>query len=139
MFVFSANDLNKIDKILLDRMIVIELKGYSAKDKGEIAKNFLVPNALKEVNLTDSVTFSKEIIDYILSNYCKEEPGVREFKRAIEQVVQKINMLRIFNSKDMPFYIENFSLPFVIEKKHIDLFLKKRSLSDDASYLRMYT
>ena len=25
MFVFSANDLNKIDKILLDRMIVIEL------------------------------------------------------------------------------------------------------------------
>ena len=139
MFVFSANDLNKIDKILLDRMIVIELKGYSAKDKSEIAKNFLVPNALKEVNLTDSVSFSKEIIDYILSNYCKEEPGVREFKRAIEQVVQKINMLRIFNSKDMPFYIENFSLPFVIEKKHIDLFLKKRSSSDDASYLRMYT
>jgi ATP-dependent Lon protease len=138
MFVFSANDLSKIDKVLLDRMIVIELKGYNSKDKAEIAKNFLVPNALKEVNLIDKVTFSKEIIDYILSNYCKEEPGVREFKRAIEQVVQKINMLRIFNSKDMPFYIENFSLPFVIEKKHIDLFLKRRTTSEDTSYLKMY-
>ena len=138
MFVFSANDLSKIDKVLLDRMIVIELKGYNSKDKAEIAKNFLVPNALKEVNLIDKVTLSKEIIDYILSNYCKEEPGVREFKRAIEQVVQKINMLRIFNSKDMPFYIDNFSLPFVIEKKHIDLFLKKRTTSEDTSYLKMY-
>jgi hypothetical protein len=71
------------------------------------------------------------------SDLCKEEPGVREFKRTIEQVVQKINMLRIFNSKDMPFYIENFSLPFTVLKKHIDLFLKKKS-TDDTSYQRMY-
>ena len=138
MFVFSGNNLEKIDKILLDRMIVIELKGYGIKEKLEIGQNFLLPNALKEVNLFEKVNFSKEIIEYILVNYCKEEPGVREFKRAIEQVVQKINMLRIFNSKDMPFYIENFSLPFTILKKHIDLFLKKKS-NEDASYLKMYS
>jgi len=138
MFVFSGNNLEKIDKILLDRMIVIELKGYNLKDKLEIGQNFLLPNALKEVNLFEKVNFSKEIIEYILVNYCKEEPGVREFKRTIEQVVQKINMLRIFNSKDMPFYIENFSLPFTVLKKHIDLFLKKKS-TDDTSYQRMYT
>jgi ATP-dependent Lon protease len=119
-------------------MIVIELKGYNLKDKLEIGQNFLLPNALKEVNLHEKINFSKEIIEYILVNYCKEEPGVREFKRTIEQVVQKINMLRIFNSKDMPFYIENFSLPFTILEKHIDLFLKKKS-SDDTSYQRMYT
>ena len=138
MFVFSGNNLEKIDKILLDRMIVIELKGYNLKDKLEIGQNFLLPNALKEVNLYEKINFSKEIIEYILVNYCKEEPGVREFKRTIEQVVQKINMLRIFNSKDMPFYIENFSLPFTVLKKHIDLFLKKKS-TDDTSYLKMYT
>ena len=138
MFVFSGNNLEKIDKILLDRMIVIELKGYNLKDKLEIGQNFLLPNALKEVNLYEKINFSKEIIEYILVNYCKEEPGVREFKRTIEQVVQKINMLRIFNSKDMPFYIENFSLPFTVLKKHIDLFLKKKS-TDDTSYQRMYT
>jgi len=138
MFVFSGNDLEKIDKILLDRMIVIELKGYGIKEKLEIGQNFLLPNALKEVNLFEKINFSKEIIEYILVNYCKEEPGVREFKRAIEQVIQKINMLRIFNSKDMPFYIENFSLPFTILKKHIDLFLKKKN-KEDASYLKMYS
>uniref|UniRef100_A0A6C0D6Z9 AAA+ ATPase domain-containing protein n=1 Tax=viral metagenome TaxID=1070528 RepID=A0A6C0D6Z9_9ZZZZ len=138
MFVFSGNDLNKIDKILLDRMIVINLQGYQSKDKLAIAENFLVPNALKEVNLQEKVSISKEIIEHVLENYAKEESGVREFKRCIEQIVQKINMLRIFNSKDMPFYISNFSLPFVLKKEHVDLFLKKKD-AQDKSYLAMYT
>lgn len=138
LFVFSGNDLNKIDKILLDRMIVINLQGYQLKDKLAIAENFLVPNALKEVNLQEKVSISKEIIQHILENYAKEEPGVREFKRCVEQIIQKINMLRIFNSKEMPFYIPNFTLPFVIKKEHVDLFLKKKEVQD-TSYLAMYT
>jgi ATP-dependent Lon protease len=72
LFVFSGNDLNKIDKILLDRMIVINLQGYQLKDKLAIAENFLVPNALKEVNLQEKVSISKEIIQHILENYAKE-------------------------------------------------------------------
>jgi len=138
MFVFSGNDLAKIDKVLLDRMIVINLQGYSTKDKLAIADKFLVTNALKEVNLQEKVSVSKEVIEYILENYAKEEPGVREFKRCIEQIVQKINMLRIFNSKEMPFYISNFSLPFVLKKEHVDLFLKKKD-PKDKSYLAMYS
>ena len=137
MFVFSGNDLNKIDKILLDRMIVIQLQGYQIKDKLAIAENFLVNNALKEVHLDEKVSFSKDVIQYILETYAKEEPGVREFKRCIEQIVQKINMLRIYNSKEMPFYIPNFTLPFIIKKEHVDLFLKKKE-QKDVSHLYMY-
>jgi len=138
LFAFSGNDLNKIDKILLDRMIVIQLQGYNLKDKLVIAEKFLVSNALKEVHLDEKVSFSKEVVQYILETYAKDEPGVREFKRCIEQVVQKINMLRIFNSKDMPFHIPNFSLPFVLKKEHVDLFLKKKD-SKDQSFMAMYT
>jgi len=138
LFAFSGNDLNKIDKILLDRMIVIQLQGYNLKDKLAIADKFLVSNALKEVHLDEKVSFSKEVVQYILETYAKDEPGVREFKRCIEQVVQKINMLRIFNSKDMPFHIPNFSLPFVLKKEHVDLFLKKKD-SKDQSFMAMYS
>ena len=138
MFVFSGNDLNKIDKILLDRMVVIQLQGYTPKDKLAIAEKFLVHNALKEVHLDEKVSFSKDIIQYILDNYAKDEPGVREFKRCIEQIVQKVNMLRIYNSKEMPFYIPNFTLPFILKKEHVDLFLKKKDQTD-TSYLAMYT
>ena len=138
MFVFSGNDLNKIDKILMDRMIVIKLDGYSTKDKVIIAEKFLIENALAEVNLQGKITFTKDIIKYILDKYANKEAGVREFKRAIEEIIQKINMLRIFNSEKMPFYIPNFTLPITLKESHIDLFLKKKAGEEDMSFLRMY-
>jgi hypothetical protein len=137
MFTFSANDLNKIDRILLDRMIVIQLKGYTQKEKVAIADQYLLPAALKDVGLAEKVAISKEVIEYILSEYASEETGVRELKRCIEQVTQKINMLRMFNSKDLPFYIKEFALPFVVKKQHIDLFLKRKNI--DVSANMMYT
>ncbi len=126
MFVFSGNDLGRIDRILLDRMIVVELKGYEAKEKLAIAENFLLPQALKEVNLDERVSVSKEVLEYVISEYAGKEPGVRELKRCMEAIAQKVNILRMYNSKDLPFHIPEFSLPFVVKKAHADLFLKKR-------------
>jgi ATP-dependent Lon protease len=139
MFVFSGNDLGKIDKILMDRMIVIELKGYEMKEKLAIAENFLLPQALRDVRLDEKVSVSREILEHIIKEYAGKEPGVRELKRAIEAIVQKINMLRIFNTKDLPFHIPEFSLPFVVKKSHVDLFLKRKEDGMDESARRMYT
>jgi ATP-dependent Lon protease len=130
MFVFSGNDLNRIDRVLLDRMIVVNLSGYKSKDKMEIAEKYLLPAALKEVNLTEKVAVSREVLQHILDHYATEESGVRELKRCIEQIVQRINMLRMFNVKELPFHIPGFSLPFVLKKDHVDLFIKKRELGD---------
>lgn len=138
MFVFSGNDLAKIDRILLDRMMVIQLQGYSQKDKLAIAENFLVPAALKEVGLAEKVSMNKDVIDYMLKEYASEETGVRELKRCVEQITQKINMLRIFNAKELPFHIKDFQLPFIVKKEHVDLFLKKKE-SKDASIAHLYT
>ncbi len=130
MFVFSANDISKIDRVLLDRMNVIHLKGYGLKEKMVIAEQYLLPAALKEVNLYERLNVSKEVIQYIIENYANEETGVRELKRSLEGIVQKVNMLRMYNAKELPFYIKDFSLPFVIKKEHVDLFLKKREGRD---------
>ena len=138
LFTFSANDLNKIDRVLMDRMVVIELKGYTSKEKIAIAETFLLPTALKDLNLDEKVGIHKDVLEHILSNYASEEAGVRELKRCIEAIAQKVNMLRIFNTKDLPFHIPKFSLPFVVRKEHVDLFLKKKP-SVDPSLLGMYT
>ena len=138
MFIFSGNDITKIDKVLLDRMVVIHLEGYEKKDKMEIAEKYLLPTALKDVSLTERVNISKEVIEYIITEYAGSEPGVRELKRCLEQVAQKINMLRMFNTKDLPFHIPEFQLPFIVKKSHVDLFLKKPK-SRDISLERMYT
>ena len=139
MFVFSGNDLNKIDKVLLDRMIVIQLEGYDKKDKLVIAENFLLPSALKDVNLQEKVSIGKEVLEHIIADYASKEGGVRELKRCIEQIAQKVNMLRIFNTKDLPFHIPDFQLPFVVKKQHVDLFLKKNEPKVDVSVQRMYS
>ena len=138
MFVFSGNDITKIDKILLDRMVVVNLNGYQIKDKIAIAEQFLLPAALREVNLVEKVAISREILQHILETYAKEETGVRELKRCIEQIAQRVNMLRMFNVKELPFHIPSFSLPFVIKKEHVDLFLKKRDLGEKTP-MGMYT
>ena len=130
MLVFSGNDVNKVDKILMDRMVVVNLAGYETKDKIAIAEQFLLPAALKEVNLVEKVAISRDILQHILTNYAKEETGVRELKRCIEQIAQRVNMLRMFNVKELPFHIPGFSLPFVLKKEHVDLFLKKKEVKD---------
>lgn len=137
MFVFSANDLSKIDRILLDRMIVVKLDGYDAKQKAIIAENYLLPEALKEVNLMEKIAISKDILNQIIQEYAGDEKGVRELKRCIDQVVQKINMLRLYNSPELPFYIKDFILPFIVKKEHVRLFLKKKE-NDDAPPHGMY-
>jgi ATP-dependent Lon protease len=139
MFVFSANDINKIDRILLDRFTVIHLEGYGPKEKLEIAEKFLLPGALKQVDLAERVGIPKDIVSHVLETYAKEEKGVRELKRCMEQIAQKLNMLRLFNSPDLPFYIKDFSLPFILKKEHVDKFLKERKSSEDISHLKMYT
>ena len=138
MFTFSANDLEKIDRVLLDRMSVLQLQGYSKADKIAIAENFLLPAALKEVHLVEKVGIGRDVLEHIMEEYAKDEKGVRELKRCVEQITQKVNMLRMFNTKDLPFHIPNFQLPFVLKKNHVDLFLKKKP-SVDASIAHLYT
>ena len=138
MFVFSANDITKIDRVLLDRMVVITLKGYDLKQKTVIAEQYLLPDALNEVNLMEKVAISKEILTNVIEDYAHEEKGVRELKRCIEQMTQKINMLRMYNSPDLPFYIKDFALPFIVKKEHVPLFMKKKEVTDLPPY-GMYT
>jgi ATP-dependent Clp protease ATP-binding subunit ClpA len=139
MFVFSANDISKIDRVLLDRFLVVNLEGYGAKEKTEIAEKFLLPGALKEVNLGERIGIPKEVVQHIMETYAKEEQGVRELKRCMEQIAQKLNMLRLFNSPDLPFHIKDFSLPFILKKEHVDKFLKERKPTMDVSAMRMYS
>ena len=54
-FVFSFNDKDNISPILLDRMEIIEFNSYSNKEKMVIAKEFLLPNVVKNVFNDDNI------------------------------------------------------------------------------------
>jgi ATP-dependent Lon protease len=134
MFIFTANNIQHIDKILLDRMIIIELKGYDLKQKIVIAEQYLLPIALESVHLTDNVTINKEVLTLIIERYASEEQGVRELKRCLDQIVQKINMLRMYPNPSLPFYIKDFKLPYIVSIEHLPLFLTKKTNSDEPPF-----
>ena len=54
-FIFSFNDKDKISPILLDRMEIIKFNSYSNDEKMVIARDFLLPNVVKNVFNDDSI------------------------------------------------------------------------------------
>jgi hypothetical protein len=141
LFIFSHNDHARVNPILRDRMYNIQVEGFDVEQKLVIAEQYLVPQALREVNLFEKIGFSQEIIRHIIKTYTGDEKGVRELKRGIQTVISKLNLLRFYNDPaKVPFAIKGFSLPFTLKKDHVDLFLKKKeSKALDASIEHMYT
>jgi len=139
LFIFSHNNHEKVNPILRDRMYNIQVGGFNLKEKLVISEQYLVNSALKEVNLFEKISITKEILTQIIENFTGDEKGVRELKRCIQTIVSKMNMLRFYNDPaKVPFAIPGFSLPFNLKKEHVELFLKKKPLLDE-SIAHIYT
>lgn len=96
LFVCTANTLDTIPRPLLDRMEVIELTGYVADEKVQIAERYLVPQARKTAGLTNTnVELTEDATVALMKHYCRES-GVRNLKKQIEKIYRKaaLNILK---------------------------------------------
>ena len=90
LFVATANFIRQIPGPLLDRMEVVEFSGYTAQEKLEIARRYLVPRQLKEKALTgEQLTIEDEAIQYAISHYTREA-GVRQLERELGGLARKV-------------------------------------------------
>lgn len=90
LFIATANTLQTLSQPLLDRMEVIDIAGYSAEEKMEIARRHLIPRQLKANLLSDSdLRFSDEALRKLIDGYTAES-GVRQLEKAVTSVVRKI-------------------------------------------------
>jgi ATP-dependent Lon protease len=93
MVVFTFNDETLINPILKDRMIVINVKGYNNQEKIVLARDYIIPEILKQYNLKKGdIIFSDDVLMHIINNI-EEEEGVRNLKRAINNTISWINMM----------------------------------------------
>ena len=89
MFVTTANTLN-IPAPLMDRMEIIRLPGYTEAEKVNIARQYLVPKAIKAAGLKVSeVTISDDALRDIIRYYTREA-GVRGLDREFAKVCRKV-------------------------------------------------
>ncbi|AKT39628.1 endopeptidase La [Chondromyces crocatus] len=85
-FLATANNYEGIPAPLLDRMEVIDVPGYTRKDKLGIAREFLVPKQLSAHGLTEErLEFTEQGVEAIIDHYTREA-GVRGLERTIAAV-----------------------------------------------------
>src|SRR5262245_61508463 len=90
MFIATANALQTIPPPLLDRMEVIQLSGYTLREKLEIARRYLLPEQLHEHALTDAdVQVTGEALQVAIEEYTREA-GVRNLEREIANICRKV-------------------------------------------------
>lgn len=136
LFIFTYNDPTKIDKILSDRLYKIKVDNYNFKEKLEIVNKHLINNILNKLQLSESIKFSQEAIEHLVRESQKDE-GLRTIKTKIKIILTRINMLLLTNKDDNIIKLKynklyNFykTLPLVIPKEHIDIFLDESVSSE---------
>lgn len=88
MFITTANSLSPVQPALLDRMELINVSGYLAEEKAEIAKQFLLPKQLKEHGIdSKALKISAAGINAIIDQYTHES-GVRGLEKQIAKIAR---------------------------------------------------
>jgi ATP-dependent Lon protease len=91
LFILSYNDVDAIDKILLDRIHRIKFNSLSIEDKLIICKTHILPEVYKKMGLEDIIEFNDEVLKFIIEEYTLES-GVRKLKEIIFEIVGEINL-----------------------------------------------
>jgi len=143
LFIFSYNDESRVNPILRDRMYRIQTKGYDAKEKVTIARNYILPKIQEQVNFKEGdIIIPDETLQYIISNagLTHEEAGVRNLKRCLEIIYTKLNLFRLMKPDTKIIGIDidlKVSFPFTVTKREVDIIIKNEE-KHNQSMLAMY-
>ena len=89
-FIATANQLSPIPMPLRDRMEIIQLAGYSDREKLNIARQYLIPRQITENGLTaEQLEISDDAVNLITARYTREA-GVRQLERTIGNLARKV-------------------------------------------------
>lgn len=109
LFITTANDISTIQPALLDRMELINVTGYLAEEKMEIAKKFLVPKELEEHGIgKKDLKIDKAAMAEIIDQYTRES-GVRGLEKQIAKIA-RVTAKKIAMGEDYPSVIKKENL-----------------------------
>jgi ATP-dependent Lon protease len=113
MFICTANVLDTIPGPLRDRMEVIQLPGYTAQEKLQIARRYLVARQLAATGLKpEQCEISDEALSAIIDDYTREA-GVRNLEREIGRVFRSV-AVRIAEGSAQQVKISPADLPAIL-------------------------
>ena len=125
LFICTANQLDTIPGPLLDRMEVIQLSGYLASEKLEIARHHLLPRQLERNGLKKrgQLRIDKAAQRKIIEDYAREA-GVRRLEKYLGNIVRKA-VVKILGGAQTPIHVrakdieEYLGKPVFTREKHL--------------------
>ena len=141
LFVFSLNNLSKVNPILRDRISMITCGGYDDKDKKEILTKHIWKRILKQFNFTeDEVTLSDSAISFLIEK-SGDEKGVRTLMRTVETMITRLNMLRVIQDDSMKQYKfwVSVKFPLIVTEEIAKKILYEPVVPESESWRAMYT
>ena len=127
LFIFSYNDPNKIDRILLDRIHRIQFENLSWTDKIVIVDKFVKPELNEKMGFDNTVNLSEDVVKHIIETYTME-PGVRKLKEVLFDLYGEINLM-LLDANDKEDVIE-LPLTITIEDLGTKYLKKNRKVND---------
>jgi len=119
LFIFSYNDPEAIDRILLDRIHRVKFDALTVKDKLAICEKHILPEICSATGLSDEIVFEPSTIEWLIESYTFES-GVRKLKEVLFEIVTEIN-LHLLSAQ------ETVDLPIIVTPEDIqNKYLKER-------------
>ena len=90
LFIATANYEDRIPAPLLDRMETVDFRGYTEKEKLEIARRYLLPRQMRESGLREEeLSIGDDAILSVIQRYT-HEAGVRQLERELGKLGRKV-------------------------------------------------
>jgi ATP-dependent Lon protease len=90
MFVATANIADPIPPPLRDRMEILEIPGYTRREKLAIARQHLIPKQLDEHGIkAEQLQITDEAVEELIEHYTREA-GVRSLERTVASVIRGV-------------------------------------------------
>ena len=106
MFIATANVGDTIPAPLKDRMEIIEIPGYTRREKLDIAKNHLLLKQIEEHGVSDcDITIGDAALEGIIDHYTREA-GVRNLERQLASVIRGI-AVKVAEGEKGPFAVDD--------------------------------
>jgi ATP-dependent Lon protease len=99
LFIFSYNDPEQVDRILLDRIHRIKFDNLSWTDKLVIVRDFILPELNKKMGFDNTVILDDIVIEHLIEQYTME-PGVRKLKELLFDIYGEINVSLLSENVD---------------------------------------
>ena len=91
LFILSYNDVDSIDRILLDRIHRIKFTNLTLDEKIVICNQYLLPEIYVKMGLCDMIFFEKDVLKFVIDEYTTEA-GVRKLKEILFEIISEINL-----------------------------------------------